>query len=118
MIPNHSTKDCAVRSTWYVARRTFMVAVAAAAISLAGAATVGVNGDFANKELTNVPIAALKTAYLLCGRSAMKGELNTSEIMQCSVVYEELKLRAFDGDFEKLRAWSKAQSDQMADDRR
>jgi hypothetical protein len=29
--------------------------------------------------------------------------------MKCSVVYEELKQRAFGGDFHKLLAWSKAQ---------
>lgn len=74
-------------------------------------------GQFPSGELKEVPIDELKKAYLACGRAAMSGQLNTAEIMQCSVVYEELKLRAFGGDFEKMRAWSRAQSDQAPDGR-
>jgi len=56
-----------------------------------------------------IPIDELKGAYLACNRAAIRGRLNTGGIMKCSVVYEALKQRAFDGDFHKLLAWSKAQ---------
>ena len=59
------------------------------------------------KQLT---VAELKTIYLNCDRDAMRGLLGSSEMAACSIVYEELKKRAFDGDFEKLLVWSQAQS--------
>jgi hypothetical protein len=33
----------------------------------------------------------------------------TGSVAACSVVYEELKRRAFDGDFDRFLAWSRAQ---------
>jgi hypothetical protein len=57
-----------------------------------------------------VTIEELKTIYLSCDREAMRARLTNAMIMQCSVVYEELKWRAFDGDFEKLLAWSRSQA--------
>ena len=51
----------------------------------------------------------LKTAYLGCDRQANAGELDTGGIMQCSIFYEELKRRAFDGDFRSMKAWSDTQ---------
>jgi hypothetical protein len=40
----------------------------------------------------------------------MRGLLGGAEVKACSVFYEELKKRAFDGDFDKLLAWSRAQN--------
>lgn len=54
-------------------------------------------------------VEELKRAYLSCSDAALGGRLNNGGIQQCSVVYEELKQRAFDGDFERLLAWSKGQ---------
>jgi hypothetical protein len=54
-------------------------------------------------------IAALKQIYLDCERIATRGGLDTAWIMGCSVVYEELKQRAFDGDFKRLKAWADTQ---------
>lgn len=60
----------------------------------------------------------LKRAYLLCNRTAMSGAMEHTAAMQCSVLYEQLKERAFDGDFFKLLEWSRAQSpEQNTDDR-
>ncbi|NGO54954.1 hypothetical protein [Allomesorhizobium camelthorni] len=56
-----------------------------------------------------VPIHALKQVYLACEAMAAKGDLDTGEIMRCSVVYEELKRRAFNGDFKRLKVWANAQ---------
>jgi hypothetical protein len=63
----------------------------------------------ANGALKDAPIDELKRVYLACDRAAISGELDTAGIMQCSIVYEELKRRAFGGNFDKLLAWSKTQ---------
>lgn len=54
-------------------------------------------------------IAALKGAYIECERRAADGKLDTSEIMKCSTVYEELKRREFGGNFKLLKAWADTQ---------
>jgi hypothetical protein len=59
--------------------------------------------------LKDLSIDELKRVYLGCDSAAIGGQLSKSEIMLCSVVYEELKQRAFGGDFDKLLAWSRAQ---------
>ncbi|SEL60655.1 hypothetical protein SAMN05443999_106207 [Roseovarius azorensis] len=48
----------------------------------------------------------LKQTYLDCERRALAGRIATDEIMPCSVVYEELKRRGFDGNWVKLWHWS------------
>jgi len=61
-------------------------------------------------NLREVTVDALKMTNLSCERAATRSELGTAAIMQFSVVYEELRRRAFGGDFEKFRAWSASQS--------
>jgi hypothetical protein len=56
-----------------------------------------------------IPLEKLKSAYLQCEHMAVKGKLGTGEIMLCSVLYEELKQRAFGGDFPRLKAWADEQ---------
>ena len=55
---------------------------------------------------TGMPLDGLKSTYLECERAAVNARLHTDEIMMCSVIYEELKHRAFDGDFPRLKAWA------------
>jgi hypothetical protein len=50
-------------------------------------------------------IEALKTAYLRCEQAAQTGQLQTAAIAQCSEIYHDLKDKAFDGDFGRLRSW-------------
>lgn len=50
-------------------------------------------------------IPHLKRAYLECERLAQSGRLSTGGIAHCSTVYYDLKDRAFDGDFAKIRSW-------------
>lgn len=57
-----------------------------------------------------VSIDELKNLYLGCERAALAGSLDGEAVMHCSVAYEELKRRAFGGDFQSLKAWSDAQS--------
>jgi hypothetical protein len=83
-------------------RCTAVLLLAALAWPLAG----GQTDEVALKSLS---VDALKAVYLACDRAAMHGTLGAAEIAQCSVAYEALKRRAFDGDFQKLLAWSSAQ---------
>lgn len=78
-------------------------------VAIALAAPIA-HGHSHSGEFEGVPIAELKRVYLSCDRAATGGRLNSAAIMQCSIVYEELKKRAFGGDFGKLLAWSRAQS--------
>ena len=58
-------------------------------------------------------IEMLKRAYLSCSDAALRGRLQTGAVQQCSVIYEELKWRAFGGDFLRLFVWSRAQADRQ-----
>jgi hypothetical protein len=58
---------------------------------------------------TEPSIGALKESYLTCEREAMRGTLGGDSIMQCSILYEELKVRAFGGDSRSMRAWFSTQ---------
>lgn len=90
--------------------RSFDGAVGAHAITLALLACwpPQVLGHWDSDELKALSVDELKTVYLACDDAAASGRLTSPEIMKCSVVYEQLKQRAFDGDFTKLHAWSKA----------
>lgn len=68
------------------------------------------HGQAPHAGLKDVPVDGLKKLYLSCDRAVAQGQLAPAGIMQCSVIYEELKLRAFGGDFARLHAWSRAQS--------
>jgi hypothetical protein len=61
-------------------------------------------------QASDMPIDKLKTLYLDCEQKAMIGKPGMGEIMLCSVYYEELKRRAFDGDFKRVRTWSEGQA--------
>jgi hypothetical protein len=50
----------------------------------------------------------LKRSYVSCSDAAMKSRLDSGGTMYCSVLYEELKRRAFGGDFDRLLAWSRS----------
>jgi len=52
-------------------------------------------------------IEDLKSLYLECDHASVSGRLTRAEAMRCSTIYEALKRLAFDGDFERLLAWSR-----------
>jgi len=93
-----------------VLRGTFTVVIGLVALILVALATPVAYSRSPEGNLDGVPIDKLKRAYLSCDRAAISGRLDTAGIMYCSIVYEELKRRAFGGDFDHLIAWSKAQS--------
>jgi hypothetical protein len=88
---------------------TFEAVIGFVALMLIASATPMAHSQSLDSELIRIPIVELKRVYLACNRAAIDGRLNTGGIMHCSVVYEELKRRAFGGDFHKLLAWSKVQ---------
>lgn len=56
----------------------------------------------------------LKRVYLTCELASSRGLLAMSDVVQCSIVYEELKRRVFDGDYDKLLAWWRLQRSDVA----
>ena len=68
-----------------------------------------------NHQPVDTPTDALERLYLVCERAATNRTLSAEGVAYCSTVYEELKRRVLDGNFEKLAAWAKAlQSQQNA----
>lgn len=65
------------------------------------------SGQTRNEDISSASIDELKRFYLACDRASMRGRLAGTEVMHCSLVYEELKRRAFGGDFERFLAWSR-----------
>lgn len=87
-------------------RRTFIAVIGFLALALATAT----HADSTDDEPGAAAIDKLKEAYLACNRDASSGGFNRAGIMRCSMIYEELKQRAFGGDFLRLLEWSSAQS--------
>ena len=78
-----------------------------------------VNTALAQAEPTPLGTLALddlQRAYLGCDGAAARGRLDTASIARCSVIYEHLKRQAFQGDFERLLAWSRAQQARRSDE--
>jgi hypothetical protein len=79
-------------------------------ILLAGALTApAATGQAVASPRNRLTVDELRGIYLACDDAAAAGQLSRMSVMQCSVVYEELKRRAFDGDFGRLLAWSRSQ---------
>lgn len=83
---------------------------AACMVTLASAMTPVIQNLPSGSAGAETTIDTLKQVYLVCERAAAKGDLDTGEIMRCAVVYEELKRRAFGGEFRRLKTWADAQT--------
>src|SRR5438309_920563 len=79
------------------------------ALTFAALLASAAHGNTINREPVDTPIDALKRLYLVCERASTNGTLSASGVAYCSSVYEELKRRAFGGNFEKLSTWVKTQ---------
>ncbi|VTU22441.1 hypothetical protein H6CHR_01789 [Variovorax sp. PBL-H6] len=60
------------------------------------------------RHLASVSVEALQRTYLECDRVATHTLLDLGSAAHCSMVGEELKHRVFDGDFDRLIAWWRA----------
>lgn len=87
---------------------TVKVVIGFVGLMLIASATPMAHSLSLDDEKKRVPIEELKRVYLSCDREAISGQLSAGGIMNCSIVYEELKRRAFGGDFDKFLAWSSA----------
>ena len=90
-----------------IARMAWSAFAAATLMTTVALGTVHARPPLDN--LDQVSIDDLKRSYLACHRASMRRALAAGEAMQCSVVYEALKHRAFGGDFERLLAWTHTQ---------
>ena len=80
-----------------------------------GALVLGAATAFAQAknlhDAGSAPIDELKRVYLACDRAASRTVLDPSTAAHCSIVGEALQQRAFDGSFEQLLAWWRAEKD-------
>lgn len=56
-------------------------------------------------RIGSMPIEELKGVYLGCEQAATASRLAGNDVMYCSLVYEQLKQKAFGGEFRLIRAW-------------
>lgn len=97
---------------------TFFLAAATLAASASAASAddvpfsaqqVAADGSAAIAHIQQLTDSDLKEFYLRCNRAAMRGGLGSGEAALCSVGYETLLKRTFEGDFLALLDWRRAQ---------
>jgi hypothetical protein len=86
-------------------------ALVAPAHAHAQASGVPRNEDRVMVAMRALPDAELKAFYLRCSRAALRQALGGTDIALCSVGYELLLTRTFQGDFHALLDWSRGQAD-------
>ena len=69
------------------------------------ASAIGLAGPGRADHTQQVSVETLKAIYIECELRAMLEVMPAGEIARCSDVYETLKLRAFGGDWTRLREW-------------
>lgn len=94
-------------------RRLFTAAcVSFAGATLAQPAELPLAFGFESKlvaDLEKAPHEQIKAIYVDCSNEAETRLVGAGEAAACSIVYETLKRRVFEGDFDALLAWSRAQ---------
>lgn len=70
---------------------------------------VAAEGSAAIAHIQQLADSDLKEFYLRCNRAALRGGLGSGEAALCSVGYETLLKRTFEGDFHALLDWRRAQ---------
>ena len=63
------------------------------------------------EKFASAPIDELKQTYLACDRAASRQLLDAATAAHCSFVGEALQKRAFEGSFDRLLAWWRAEKD-------
>lgn len=69
---------------------------------------VAAEGSAAIAYIQQLADTDLKEFYLRCNRAALRGGLGSGEAALCSVGYETLLKRTFEGDFRALLDWRRA----------
>lgn len=73
--------------------------------------------DSARRLLDAMSADDVKALYLECSGDATQRRLGSGEVVFCSIVYDVLLKRHFDGSFDALLAWSKQTADAAHRDR-
>ena len=81
------------------------------ALMLAGVAAAG---PPQRQHLAAVDIPTLERAFIECDHRSMQTMLSAAEAAICSMVFEDLKQRGFEGDFGKFMAWWRIQRGRAA----
>jgi hypothetical protein len=68
----------------------------------------------AQTPIADLPVERLEAAYLACDHVSSQRPLLPDESQLCLEVAEALKVRHFDGDFDRLIAWWRAEKQQRA----
>ena len=89
--------------------RSLLLALAVSGGALAGRA----GAEPMHVAVAALPLEHLKLAYLGCDRAATEGRLELAAFQRCAVVGDELLKRGFDGDFDRLLAWWRAEKGRL-----
>ena len=77
-------------------------------------AGVAAAGPPQRQHLAAVDIPTLERAFIECDHRSMQTMLSAAEAAICSMVFEDLKQRGFEGDFGKFMAWWRIQRGRAA----
>jgi hypothetical protein len=64
------------------------------------------NGADDPSGISSMSVDELKSVYLRCEQATTIRRLNGGDVMYCSLVYEQLKEKAFGGEFRRITYWS------------
>ena len=105
----------AVGAVGNLSPRDFTSSVQSASIPPArGSESIAVAyADPTREALERLSEDKLKAFYVLCSGRSIERRLEGGEAMTCSIGYEVLLSKHFDGDFDGLLAWSRAQAAAM-----
>lgn len=87
----------------------FVIAMALCAVEAAALA------ESAASHPVAMPVDELKGIYLRCDHAASRKVLDSGTAVYCSAVAEQLRLRGFDGSFDRLLAWWRVHRHQAED---
>jgi hypothetical protein len=87
----------------------FIVSAALAASALGAVVHTAPARAQAVVALSQAPVERLKRLYLECDRVTSRERVDATQFAQCAMVGDELLRRGFDGDFDRLLAWWRAE---------
>lgn len=94
-------------ASWHSTAGACVAVAAASLISIAHATDMTKPLTVQDRATPVQTVDELKRVYIACDKASERGLLAHWQIAQCSVIYEELKRRAFGGDFDQFHAWSR-----------
>jgi hypothetical protein len=90
--------------------RTLLLAAALPLVSLPNPASA----EPSRSTVAALSLEHLKTSYLACDKTASETVLDLSAYQRCALIADELLQRGFDGDFDRMLAWWRAEKPRFA----